>query len=57
MGNYYEAIKAYDKVIEINPDDYYAWVGKGIAFCELGRLSEAKNAMDKAYEIMQKKIH
>jgi tetratricopeptide (TPR) repeat protein len=51
-----EAIKAYERAIEIDSEDYYAWVGKGIAFCELGRLGEAKNSMDKAYEILQRKI-
>src|SRR5271169_3724713 len=48
---YNEAIKAYDKAIEINPHDSYAWDGKGVALGKLGKSDEAKTAFDKAIEI------
>ena len=58
LGNAYyfdfkveEAIKAYDKAIEINPDDYKAWYNKGVALNKLGRHEEAINAVNKATEL------
>ncbi len=39
---YDEAIKAYDKAIEVNPLDSRAWYYKGVALSELGKLDEAQ---------------
>src|SRR5208283_5560541 len=50
-GKYTEAIKAYDKAIEINPQDADAWNGKGVILDELGKYDEAIKAYDKAIEI------
>jgi tetratricopeptide (TPR) repeat protein len=36
-----EAIKAYDKAIEINPQDSDAWDNKGIALYILNKYDEA----------------
>jgi len=33
-----EAIKAFDKAIEINPPDSDAWYNKGITLAKLGKL-------------------
>ncbi len=46
-----EAIKAYDKAIEINPQISETWNNKGIALYELNRSDEAMKAYDKAIEI------
>ena len=36
-----EAIKAYDKAIEINPQDSLSWYGKGEILVKLGKSDEA----------------
>ena len=46
-----EAITAYDKAIEINPQNSYAWADKGDALVKLGKSDEAIKAYDKAIEI------
>ena len=48
---YNEAIKAYDKAIEINPHDSLAWYNKGLALDKLNKHEEAMKAYDKAIEI------
>ena len=49
-----EAIKAYEKAIEINPYDSIAWYGKGSSLDDLNKSDEAIKAYDKAIEINQK---
>jgi hypothetical protein len=49
--NYEEAIKAYDKAIEINPQDSDTWYNKGLCLAHLGKYNEAVEALDKAIEI------
>lgn len=51
QGKYDEAIKAYDKAIEINPQYSEAWNNKGNAFYAQGKYDEAVRAYDKAIEI------
>jgi len=51
MGRYEEAIKCYDKAIQINPDDAGGWYGKGLALKQMGRYDEAVNCYDKAIQI------
>jgi hypothetical protein len=46
-----EALKAYEKEIEIKPDDHKAWYNKGVTLGILGRHDEALNAYNKAIEI------
>ena len=46
-----EAIQAYDKAIEINPQDAEAWNNKGTALGMQGRYEEALVAFGKAIEI------
>ena len=46
-----EAIKAFDKAIEANPQYYEAWYNKGVALVNLGKYDEAITAFDKAIEI------
>ena len=49
-----EAIKAYDKAIEMNPENADEWYNKGFALYELGKYEEATKAYDKAREIIQR---
>ncbi len=53
-SRYEEEIKAYDKDIEMNPEDADAWYNKGFALYELGRHEEATKAYDRAKEIIQR---
>ena len=46
-----EAIKAYDKAIETNPQNPKTWYNKGLALRKLGKLDEALKAYDRAIEI------
>jgi tetratricopeptide (TPR) repeat protein len=50
-GKYEEAIKAYDRAIEINPQDTKAWYNKGTVLKALGRTIEADAAFTKAKEL------
>jgi len=51
---YDEAIKAYDKAIEINPLDSRAWYYRGVALSELGKFDEAQKYFAKVKEINSK---
>lgn len=51
IGKHEEAIKAFKKVIEINPGNYMAWYNKGVALGNLGKYEEAIKAYEKAIEI------
>ena len=64
LGNIYEklakheeAIGSYDKAIEIDPDNVYAWNNKGTALGELGRHDEALKCFDKILEIDPENAH
>ena len=48
---YIDAIKAYDKAIEINPPDSNAWTNKGLALDNLNKHEEAIKTYEKAIEI------
>lgn len=54
LGRFDEALKQFDKAIEINPQDALAWGNKGVALDELGRYEEAITCYDKAIEINSK---
>jgi Flp pilus assembly protein TadD len=51
MKRYEEAIKAYDKAIEIKPDYVEAWNNKGAALSYINKQEEALKYYDKAIEI------
>ena len=51
LGKYDEAIKCYDKAIEIDPDNPVVWNNKGLALNSLGKYDEAVKCYDKAIEI------
>jgi tetratricopeptide (TPR) repeat protein len=50
-GKFDEAIKAYDKAIEINPQISETWNNKGIDLSLSGKSDEAIKAYDQAIEI------
>lgn len=45
-GNYWEAIRHYDKALEIEPDDIHALKGKGYAFINLAIDNESVNVTE-----------
>ena len=51
MGKLEEAIKWYDKALEIKPDFVDALYNKGLALYDLGKPEEAIKWYDKALEI------
>jgi len=50
-GQYEDAIEYYDKVIEINPSNEKAYLGKGLALHALRKYEKALESFDKAIEI------
>lgn len=50
QGKYEEAIQAFDKAIEIEPQFAAAWNNKGVTLNRLGRYEEALQVYDKALE-------
>lgn len=53
-GNHEEAIRCYDKALEIDPRDVNTWSNKGIALGAMGRHEAALACFDKALEIEPK---
>ena len=47
----YEAIKAFDEAIRLNPNYADVWYNKGIALEGLGRTTEAEAAFARAREL------
>ena len=47
-GKYELALKAFDKVTELQPNDHDAWNNKGLALFKLDRYDEALKSFDKA---------
>ena len=54
QGKYDEALKCYDKAIELDPQFSLAWNNKGAALFSQGKYDEAIQAYDKAIEIAPK---
>lgn len=48
MDKYEESLNAYDKALELNPNDFEAWNNKGIDLGLLGRYDEALTAFNNA---------
>jgi tetratricopeptide (TPR) repeat protein len=54
LGCYEEALKFYNKAIELNPNEVLAWCYRGVALGHLGHLDEALASCDKAIELNPK---
>ena len=53
---YSEAVKTFDKAIEIDPNLGFAWTKKGFALNKLGNYRQAVKCFDKAIEIDAKNV-
>jgi tetratricopeptide (TPR) repeat protein/DNA-binding transcriptional ArsR family regulator len=51
LGQYEDALKEVDRVIELNPSSYNAWNNRGTTLSILGRYEEALASYDKALDI------
>jgi cytochrome c-type biogenesis protein CcmH/NrfG len=51
MGNFSQAIAAYDTALKIDPNNKQAWVSKGDALNRMGNFSQAIAAYDTALKI------
>jgi len=51
LGRYDDALKYYERALQIDPKDGYAWYARGEALKSLGRNSEADAAFVKAKEL------
>jgi len=51
LGRDEEALRAYRRAVEIEPDDALAWNNKGVSLRRLGRHEEALRAFERAYEL------
>jgi Flp pilus assembly protein TadD len=51
LGDYKEAIKSYDKALELNPDDAQIIYEKAISLSNLGKNKDAEKLVSKAREM------
>jgi len=51
QGNYLDAIQQYNKIIEIDPKNYGAYMGLGNSYTQLGRYKEAIKIFEKTFSI------
>ncbi|MEI0567328.1 tetratricopeptide repeat protein [Brachyspira pulli] len=51
LGNYQEAIESYEKTLDLDNSNPYAWQNYGIALENVGRIEDAKYAYNKSLEI------
>ena len=56
LGQDEEALKAFEKAIELDPDYAEAWHNKSAALIQLGRYEEASKSLKKAKELRSRKI-
>lgn len=50
-GNFEDALRHYDRVIELDPNNVIAWNNKGVIFFKMGRVEDALEAYDNALKI------
>jgi Flp pilus assembly protein TadD len=51
QGNYNEAVKAFDYVLQHDPKDAEAWNNRGACLIELERYTEAEQSFENALKI------
>jgi tetratricopeptide (TPR) repeat protein len=54
IEDYEEAIKCFDKAVQIDPSNVLAWISKANALIEYGNEEEARKCFDKASKIDSK---
>jgi tetratricopeptide (TPR) repeat protein len=54
IEDYEEAIKCFDRAVQIDPNNVLAWISKANALIEYGNEEEAKKCLDKASKIDSK---
>jgi len=57
MGKYQEAIEAFDRVIDMDPNNAYAWSNKGYALINLGRYQDGLEACEISLEMDPNNIY
>ena len=55
-GKYEEALKFFEKALELDPNDHKIWNQKGIALRSMGRYSEAIECFNKSLELVPKDL-
>lgn len=51
QGEYDEAVLIYDRILEMNPENTYAWNNKGVAQFKAGRPDEAIESYNRSLQI------
>ena len=57
VGRWQDGLNAYDKAVELDPNNADAWTGKGCALMDLGRCQESVDALDRALELDPNNLH
>lgn len=47
LGRYENAIRSFEKAIDIDPDDYYAWYGKACIEIKTGKIEDGLLHLEK----------
>ena len=55
-GKYEEALKLFEKALELDPTDHKTWNQKGIALRSMGRYNEAIECFNKSLELVPKDL-
>jgi len=50
-GNYEEAIRCFDRAIEIDPNLAYVWNDRGLCLKEMGKFDDAQKSFERALEL------
>jgi tetratricopeptide (TPR) repeat protein len=54
MGRYEDALKSFEKSIEIDDEFYLAWENKGMALQAMGKIAESRSALYKSRQLANK---
>ena len=50
-GKYKKSLECYDKILEINPMDFFTWLNKGVILARQGKTKKALDCFDKVLEL------